>query len=230
MKGAVMRRIRGEQCFEGVNGEAFRNGIRCPPRSRGRLMFSNGNIENATQSFAGQFEPDGDRLLYRRNRIGAPIEVSPRERDRLVAEYGRRVKVMIVVLVGAMILMIFGGAFFFTFHDHPVPEPLVIVIGFGLIMILFVVASHWAWNAPVRFLADRPASGPARSKADAHREALRRLGWDRLAAAAGMGCLALMRVHGRENLWAGWNLAWMLLAAFMLGLAAVQAIRKLRAR
>jgi hypothetical protein len=193
-------------------------------------MFDNDNIKSATQRFADQFELEDDRLLYRRNRIAAPIEVSPSERDRLVAEYGRRAKGMIVVLMGAMALMILGGALFFTFHAHPVSEPLVIVVGFGLIWTTFLAAGHWAWNAPVRVLASRPASGPARSKTDASREALRKLGWGRLALAAGMGLLALTRVQGRETLWGGWNLAWIVAAAFLIGLAAVQAVRKLQAR
>jgi hypothetical protein len=192
-------------------------------------MFSNGNFDNALQSFASQFEPNGDLIFYRKNRTAAPIETSTEERDRLIRQYGRRHKALIGVLMGVMMLIIVGGALFSTFRDPSLPAPLVGGVGFALALTAFSLANAWAWNAPVRLLSNRPTSGPALSTAESQHVAICRLTWSRIGLAAAMGLFILMLVDWRQ-LSSGSNLARLLIAAFLLGLSLFQAARKLLAR
>jgi hypothetical protein len=174
-------------------------------------MFSNGNFDNALQSFASQFEPNGDLIFYRKNRTAAPIETSTE------------------VLMGVMMLIIVGGALFSTFRDPSLPAPLVGGVGFALALTAFSLANAWAWNAPVRLLSNRPTSGPALSTAESQHVAICRLTWSRIGLAAAMGLFILMLVDWRQ-LSSGSNLARLLIAAFLLGLSLFQAARKLLAR
>jgi hypothetical protein len=85
-----------------------------------------------------------------------------------------------------------------------------------------------AFDAPVRALRGRGNDGEARSPEENRRIGFAKLTYGQLAATAGFAVVLLLKLDRHSDLFSGWNLAWVIMAAGLVILAAVQAFRKWR--
>jgi hypothetical protein len=192
-------------------------------------LFYNSHLERIRKTFADQFEQDGNRIVYRKNLKGAPIEVSASEHEALVAQFDKRMKYLMALFMAFTVVMIVGAALLSFQINIEFSQPLA--FGCGAIVLAPVLFSmFWAWNAPARLVAGRAPLGKERTVAEMHRIGFERLTWGRLGAAAAIALVMLLRVDWHRDLLAGGNPFWLLISGGLLVLCGVQAVRKLRAR
>lgn len=192
-------------------------------------LFNNGHIEQIRKTFADQFEQDGNRILYRKNLKGAPVEVSASEREILITQFDRHLKYLMALHVVFTVIFILGVALLSLQFNFDFSQPLA----FGcvaLILTPFLLGLMWAWNAPARLVAGRASVGRERTVGEMRRIGFERLTWRRLGAAAAIAIVVLLQVDWHRDLLAGGNPFWLLLSGGLLVLCGVQAVRKLGAR
>lgn len=177
--------------------------------------------------FAAQFEPDGNDFVYRKYAKDAPIRVSASERNRYIEAFNRSTKFRLWGVTGGTIFLILMLAFYSVETNTDISGP-PLYCGLGAIMAAYMVGHYWAWNRPTRELRERGTIGEARSRAEMKRRFLAKLTYGEIVGAAGTSIIPLIQVDLKRDLFSGWNLLWLVLAAFILCLAAVQAYRKWR--
>lgn len=190
-------------------------------------MFQSPAFDRLSQTFADQFETEGGRVLYRRSLKGAPVEVSPEERDRLIAGFGRTLGWMHLGLIVATVVVLLALAAITIARGRDM-GPVAIFAAVGVLVAMFMVGWWWAWNSPARLVAGRPTLGAPRTRDEMRRIGLKRIGWGQLGTVAAAGAVALWRIDWSRDLWRGWNALWLVLAAGAAVAVAVQAFRKWR--
>jgi hypothetical protein len=190
-------------------------------------MLGNQGFERVRQMFADQFEPDGKDYIYRKHMKGAPIQVSTSERNRYIASFNTYIKYGSWSIIGGTIILGVSLAFYAVETATDLSD-IALYVGLGSITVAFMVGYYWAWNLPVRELRGRGTVGEARSRAEIKRLFLAKLTYSQIAAGAGTAVLLLIKVVWKEDSLSGWNLVWLILAAIILVMAAVQAFRKWR--
>jgi hypothetical protein len=178
--------------------------------------------------FNEQFEPHEGGFLYRRARSGPPIPVSAEERDRFVATYKRRTKCAKWLSLAAVIALIgfcvwYGKSTGTDLGNTAVVGSVVLV--FGLIMI----GQFWAYNYPVRELRDRAPIGGPPSTQESTRQHFATWTYPRIASIGLGGALLIAsRVKWRQDLYSGRNLYFLVIAALLVTMSIIFAIRKWR--
>jgi len=178
--------------------------------------------------FAKRFEPRGDGYLFR-ERLGAPgYEISAAERDAFVEQFNRRMTWMNWILFGGGFVLLLGAAWLSVALAFTDPGPLIFAV-MGLMFVGYMPAVFWLWGDPKRRLAARAAAVPGLDKASARREGLRKLDWSRLGLCVLFAVFLVFKAYGEDpSFGSGWSRAWLALAAALLIVAAVQAVRKWR--
>jgi hypothetical protein len=177
--------------------------------------------------FANRFEPDGDAFIFRANLRAPGYRVDKSFRDRMIAEFGRRIVWSTWLYAGLTVAGAVGVIWFFVSRQAKLPD--VAVWGILAIAAVPLVATHlWLWNAPVRALRAQVPVAPGRSKDAAKQVALKRLTWRQLGVGVLMAPIVLFQLSSLTNLLVGWSRLWLVAFAAYLVLIAVQAVRKLR--
>jgi hypothetical protein len=177
--------------------------------------------------FAKRFEPNGEGYLFR-NRLGAPgYAVTAAERDQFVAEFDLRVTWSGRAFFVALLVLCLGGAWYAVENAIELTQWMILPVIIGA-MIINVAISLWFWGEPVRRLEGRAQVAEALPMATARREALRKLGWDRLGLCVGVAVLVAWQGYTQDPTFSGWSRLWLLGAGVLLVVAAVQAFRKWR--
>lgn len=187
-------------------------------------MFN--RLHHVRETFAAQFEQDGSQVVFRKNPKAAPVELTIAERDRLIAQFNRRVLwlVALTILLSIVVAVALGVADQYDVGSNELGAFLALMAVVAPVM----TAGVWAWRAPARFVARRTPVGPARSANEVRKIAMAKITWGRLALAAILGVVAILRVDPSGDLTSITNLMWLALSACLIVGAAVQSIRKLR--
>ena len=189
-------------------------------------LFRTRYLETVKQIFADQFKPDGQSYLYRRSNKGAPVRVGEPDRDAFVEGFGRMIHYLVWGLAVVAILIV---TVISLFDDRYRSGPDYKVFGaVGGATVIFLVAVHWIWNAPVRALERRPEEGAALTSDEAREQGLRATSYGQLALSLPLVGLGLMAIHQDYNLLHGWNKLWLVLGGAFLAFVAYRALSKWR--
>ncbi len=122
------------------------------------------HLELIRQSFADQFEPEGDGFLHRKHSKAAPIRVSAAEHDRFVATFVRRLQYLHWTTIAGIFAVSFALTVLST-RSSGIATWLIPLAALSM----FVAAYLWMWNAPARELRERLPVGEPRSRDDVSR-------------------------------------------------------------
>lgn len=140
------------------------------------------------QSFASQFEPEGDGFIYRPSLRSPGYRVTAAERDAMTAAFLRSAPWVVAVGVLAPIVLIPGAYALYAAGGARPPEPVVVAIVTASVAIN-VAGAWWLWRAPFQRLRGRAPAAPALSGAEARRRAFAQMGWSRVAVPMFIGLL-----------------------------------------
>jgi hypothetical protein len=177
--------------------------------------------------FANRFERKGDAYVFRANFGAAGYRVGADDRDRMLAEFGRRLDWLtwgasaLIVLVGVGLTWVASGP-----SDDA--RGAIICSLLGVSLGSYLIPFCWLWNAPVRELRGRVQVSEGRTKAEAKRLAFERLTWRNLGVGVVVAAVLLWWASADGNLLVGWNRLWLVGAGALLLMIAVQAFRKWR--
>ena len=175
------------------------------------------------QSFAEQFEPDGEAFLYRRDQKGPAIRVNADEHSEFIADFDRAVRNSMWGTVGGTILLLVGGAFLWP---RALEHEWTLYVGLVALVTLLVGYQMWARYAPARALRYRVMSSPALDKDEARRKALGKLSYGQLAIGALAVPFMLWNASRAWDIQHGWGRLWIVAGVALFVLIAVQAVRK----
>jgi hypothetical protein len=190
-------------------------------------MFTNSHYDRLKESFADQFEPDRGGFVYRKRMKGAPIQMTQGERDRFIADFGRRLRYGSWSIIPATMVLIGVLALLVPDIDSPLAQ-FAMYGGIAAILVPFLVFFYWAWNAPERELGHRLPAGPPRSKDDVSRVAFARISYGQLGLAVLAALLLIWRASAMSDVFHGWGVLWLVFAGALILAAAIQALRKWR--
>lgn len=190
-------------------------------------MFRNSHLDRVRQTFADQFADDSPGFIYRKGQKGAPIRVSERERNEFISTFNRRVRYATWSIFPATVVLILLMAWLIP-DAHSTAADLAVWVGIGAILLPFMAVIYWAWNAPSHELQRRTPEGAALSKAEARALAFSKITYSQLALAALMGAGLVWKKSGETDVFHGWGVVWLISGGGLIGLAGIQAIRKLR--
>lgn len=161
----------------------------------------------AVDMFAGQFQPDGDGFIYRKNMKGAAIRVTAAERERYIAAYKKSFRYSVWGGAGAVILFVFGAIFFFDNGGET--SGAVTGTVFLLLMVFYLLASYWAMSAPARELRGRPTLGEPATRTEVRNAFLRSMSYRQMATVAVMLSLLMFSKGPWQKLSSEWKVvAW----------------------
>lgn len=177
------------------------------------------------ESFAGQFDRNGDDWLYRRDLRGPAYLVTDEERRSFIADFERWRDWLLLILLGGGMLVVTLALL--VQLDPPFPRWTTGAVGGGALAALIMGFFLYAWRKPERSLAARTPVEPARSWAQAARIRLSRTPWSVLLWRPVFFLLiaALNADHLRHE-WLGPYWMALLAAMFLWGLADI--VRKWR--
>jgi hypothetical protein len=181
-------------------------------------------LDSVVGPFSDQFTPDGAGYVYRRSQKGAAYRVTAAERDAFVATFRRRIAFAMWLLVPLTVAVIIGLALL-------LPDAANTAVSWAAVAVIvapLMAVVLFAWNAPARKLERRTPLGEPLSRSEARRVAFSHIGYGRLATVVPVTALLLWRVSEDHDVVHGWGRLWLVAAAGMIGLAAVQALRKWR--
>jgi hypothetical protein len=179
--------------------------------------------------FAGQFEPDGDGFLYRRNLRGAPIRVTSSEREVFIETFERQRRLLQRIFVAVSLVGVVGLSVCASSLAIPLPKFWLGLLALG-VGIPFMVGFRFVWNAPARSLERRTPVGNSRTTAEVRRTFMANVSWGQIAAIAGFGLLVMLRVFGERNESALDWWAFMFISAIVPALVLAIALNKIRTR
>lgn len=188
-------------------------------------MFWNQSFERQRKTFVAQFAPEGAGFVYRRFQVGAAYRATAAERDAFVADFDRRQRRRKWVFIALLIAMMVGFvALVLLFARNATSDALTVgfiaaVIAAGAV---FAVSSMRDYTAPARALAERTPISDALSTEERRTVALSNLTWGKLATAAALMGMLILRGYP----FGGWNKLWFVLAGAGFLMVAVQAFRK----
>lgn len=192
-------------------------------------MFGS-QIEPIIESFAAQFEGDGDRgYIYRHRGWGAGVGVSQAEYQGFVAEYRRQVRRWFVGLGVFTVAAILGFAAMQTMLRLASGTTQAALIATILIVSAVAVGgTMYAREAPRRALTDRKAVGAERSREEANAIAIARQSWVQIATYF-VGTIIVFAVEAhKHDILHGWYRLWWLFLAFGAVCCGYAALRKWR--
>ena len=136
--------------------------------------------------FRSQFEPDGERFLFRYGKKAAPVLVTGPEMEECVATYLRRSRSVTRIGAAAIVItiVIFSLSGNNSLERDGATFLLVIIWS-----IPFMVAAWWAWRSPTEALRNRMAVGAARSRAQVRAQMLSEMRWPMTSMPIAIGAL-----------------------------------------
>jgi TonB family protein len=199
---------------------------RSAPSGERPRFFLNPSLAQVWDIFAARFVPDGDGAYVFRARLTAPgYRFDAEARNRMVSDFGRR---MVWLTWGSAALVMLACIAWVAAADGREATPVVILLIVVLSGALFLLFYGLIWNAPLRELEGKVSIDQGHTREYARDVHLKQLTWPRLGLGAAMIPLMLLYVGRDANLLVGWNRLWLLAAAALACLLAVQAVRKLR--
>src|SRR5687768_4350793 len=98
----------------------------------------------ARRQFADQFEQDGDQFIYRKSQKGEGYRITAEDRDRFVAEFDRRTRwSMWLLVVGVMLVLgAVGGLSLYSGTD---PSKGALFAGMAVAALPYLAHFLWAW-------------------------------------------------------------------------------------
>lgn len=190
-------------------------------------MLGGANFDRMRQAFSAQFEAQKDYYLYRKYNQQAPIRVSASERDAFIDGYNCYLRYSFWIMMGGIaVLAIVVCLYIWDFGSEPTPFAGFAII--AAILVISVAGQYWAFDAPMRALRGRGNEGEARSPEEFKRLGFTKLSYRQLAATAGFAVVLLFKLDRSRDLFSGWNLVFVVMAAGLIIVAAVQAFRKWR--
>jgi len=105
---------------------------------------------------------------------------------------------------------------------------MVIWVGIAAILMPFLAVCLWAWNAPSRELQDRTPEGDALTRDEAHALGFSKISYRQLALVPLLSLLMIWKISTKFEVFQGWGLIWVVVAAALTVFAGIQAIRKWR--
>ena len=169
-----------------------------------------------------QFRWEEDRLVYRHKRRGAPIEVTPAERERALDRYDRLKSRIVNCWFGATVVVICGYLAIMpaAFRAGPYLVGIMGASGVSLGLLL-----EWAWNEPTRSWRRRRPIGEPLGRAGAMIMMIEKLSWrDVLIGIIGPPLIALPMVASpRSDIWPPrglfqWSVVTLIAGVILLGL------------
>ncbi len=91
-----------------------------------------------------------------------------------------------------------------------------------------MVGYYWAWNAPARELERRTPVGSARTREEVRRLMLSKITYGQLGFAVLAAFALLWNASTKGDVLHGWGILWVVFAAALVVIAAIQAFRKWR--
>jgi len=189
-----------------------------------KMLFDSYSSE-LRQAFAKQFEEDGTGFLYRRYMKGPAIRVTEAEREEFISVYQRRIRHAFWAIIPATLLLIGALVWLFPSPDDPASDA-AIWAGLAAILIPFLAAFFWAWNAPARELSGRTPSQEARSREEVRKIAFSQITWVRLGSALILAVLLLFNASTQQDILHGPGLFWLTCSVSVMIGVAIQAFRK----
>lgn len=189
-------------------------------------MIATGSHQRLKDSFARQFEPEGQGFLYRQDQTGPAIRVNADEHRDFIEGYSRALRLSSWVgVVGTMLVI--GGLTLASGIDRRAPgwatyAAAAIWIG------LFIAWQMWARYAPARALRDRVRTAPALTRAGRKGLAMRNLSYGQLGIGAVAAPFMLWNASRAWDVTQGWGRLWVVAAVAVFVLVVVQAFRKWR--
>ncbi|MXP29602.1 hypothetical protein GRI58_12320 [Porphyrobacter algicida] len=192
-------------------------------------MANKTTYTRADKVFADQFEPtDGGDFIYRRNRSGPAVKVTPHERDQFVDHFVAARTWAGRGLMAAMIALAVLGATLFSDTKSSNFEQFL-WISMSVAVVGFLIVWKWAWNAPARTLAERPQIAPPIEKLKARQASLRRMKWGQFIWAGIAVTIGGVWLATKIDLMAGWHPIILVAGALYIGLAILRVCQKWQA-
>jgi uncharacterized integral membrane protein len=188
-------------------------------------IFGNSHFNRLSEMFADQFEKDSQGVLYRKSMKEAPIRVTASERDALVTQFRKRMRLALwSIVVGTVLLL----ALLVVLLPNTDGEASNVATYAGLTAIVVPVLGvhRWAWNAPARKLDRRPTVGSERNRAEIRRLMLSRMTFGQLAFAVVASVLMASKISDKVDVFHGWGIIWLVFAGVVILGAGIQAVRK----
>ena len=186
------------------------------------LLFQWDRVE---QTFADQFEREGENFRYRKWQKGEPILVTSDERDEFCNQFSKRIRYS-GWGVGAGLVLLGVGVVLLLPGPQALDAPLY--IGLAAILAAFMGFWLWAYNAPSRALARRTPVGRARTSNEMSRMRLKKATYGQMAAAVGGAVVLVWSQSRRHDLLTGWYRLWLVFLALIVLGCGIQAFRKWR--
>lgn len=227
-RAPASKRVRSARCSMGGVGDPRSVDGLCKCFSfRSMLKASEQSWDQLRQSFAEQFEPAGANFVYRRSQKGEAISVSPKERTKLIDEFGQNIRRSMWIMYAAM-AMIFGVVLGFSLLKDVNLTQIDILVILVAATVPYVAYYRWAWAAPSRMLAGRTPIAGERSPDEIQRIRFKRVTYRGLAVAGFAGALVPFYGSAHQDIFLGWNRLWLGFGGGLTLFAAVQAFRKWR--
>ena len=184
-------------------------------------------LASLKKAFADQFEANDKGYLYRHRQRAAAVQVSAGEREAMLTALDRTLRLWAwaMPIASAVAIVLVMALEAQTAWTAPAYWPYV---GTAALIAVFYLAIRRAWDAPLRQLRHRAPVAPSRSAEDFRRSILARTSYFTLIWPPAVFLLAYGNLMRGQNPMAGWNLAWTALVVGLVGLAAVQVVRKRR--
>jgi hypothetical protein len=190
-------------------------------------MFGNQNLDRIYESFADQFEQEGDGFVYRKSFKGAAKRISTAERDDFIASFRRSYRTMFWTWMVAIFCGLFAYVGWTVYDDRETSEP-TLYLGTIAFVGMFLISHYHVWGAPARALERRAPIGRERTRAEVGKLMLEKMTWGQLGGAAVLTAILMLNASAKGDLLVGWNRLWLAFAGFMIVMISIQAFRKWR--
>ena len=190
-------------------------------------IFRNEFSERQRQLFIDQFEPSGDRFIYRKSMKGPAIPVTASERRRFVDEYDRRSRRSTWMIIGGLAIVTVGLIAWSIGNDGAFPDAFFYV-AIGAVTAISIGYMLRAWGAPARELQNRTPIAGERSRDEMKRRMMARTSYGQIAALAFAGAILPFTLRSRTDVLHGWGRLWLLFGGVIILLAGIAAFRKWR--
>jgi len=181
--------------------------------------------------FRAQFTTDGGAYLYRRGKKGAAIRISADEYQRFVDDFSRATRRQRWGLYAVLSVTMLGVVGWAMMTDQDVEgAPFSIALYASLIaeMVVFVWLAMRNYGRPARVLERRAPISGALSNDEFRQRHYAATSWWKLFGAIGTMILGSAVLIGGHDIVHGWGRLWLLLIAFVAGIAILGIWRKWR--
>jgi len=190
-------------------------------------MLFDSTLATTRESFAGQFQMLGSRLVYRRYQRGPAIPVSEAERDAAIEAFVRKAtRLCWAILAGTIFILILSVTVAVQISERW--SYLAEGCGLAFVVGVSVVGFRRAWTSSTKSFSGRTPIARELDHDEARRAILSKISWGQLSAGACVTCLVVGGAALKHDLFHGWYRLWLVGGAAFLMAFAFRAWQKWR--